>query len=68
MLRHDVVSSNIRSIGYEQGVLEIAFHSGRIYQYSNVSQMEYNNLMNAYSHGKYFNAYIKDYYPCSRIL
>lgn len=67
MLRQRVCSSDIHSIGYDKGVLEIAFNSGGIYQYSNVSLMEYTNLMNADSHGKYFHAYIKNYYPCSRI-
>ena len=39
MIRNDVISSNLKSIGYDSAscILEIEFHSGGIYQYSQVS-------------------------------
>ena len=64
MDRIQVVSSNIRSVGYEAdiGILEIEFTSGSIYQYFDVPEREYEELMNAASIGKYFNRKIKDNY------
>jgi hypothetical protein len=66
MVRTFVQSSDIRSVGYNQGTLEIEFHSGGIYQYYNVPESVYRSLMAASSHGKYFHEYIKDYYPCKK--
>ena len=65
MIEHEAVSSsNIRSIGYNRGnqILEIEFHSGSVYQYFDVTEETWQGLMNAGSHGKYFNAYIKGHY------
>jgi len=69
MKRQGVSSSNICSIGYDplSKTLEIEFNSGGIYQYLNVPESEYNALMSASSHGKYFLAYIKDHYTCIKI-
>lgn len=60
MHRQFVSSSNIRSIGYDNGTLEVEFNSGGIYQYKNVPQSLYTGLMNASSHGSYFAQYIKN--------
>ena len=51
-----VSSSNINSVGYdeENQILEIEFQHGGIYQYFDVSKSEYDALLNAASHGKYF--------------
>lgn len=59
MYRQYVSSSNIRSIGYENGTLEVEFNRGGIYQYHGVPENLYRNLMNASSHGSYFENYIK---------
>lgn len=61
MHRISVSSSNLASVGYdpENMILEIEFHNGGIYQYFNVPESVYKGLMNADSHGKYFDAYIK---------
>lgn len=61
MLRKNVSSSNIKSIGYDKSTstLEVEFLNGNIYQYSNVPESLYINLMNAGSHGEYLDAYIK---------
>ena len=37
------------------------------YQYFQVSEQEYNELMNAQSHGKYFNRVIKNKYSYEKI-
>lgn len=62
-----VSSSNLESVGYENGILCIAFHGGRIYEYTGVPESVYQGLMAASSHGKYFHAYIRNVYPYSRI-
>ncbi len=57
MERQSVRSSNIASIGYDEinEILEIVFLSGGIYQYLDVPVYVYEELMDADSHGKYFN-------------
>lgn len=62
-----VSSSNIDSIGYEDGTLYVRFNSGSLYSYSNVPESVYRALMNADSHGKYFAAHIKNVYPYKHI-
>ncbi len=69
MQRKNVISSDIKSIGYDETscILEIEFNSVSVYQYYNVPRSVYIELMNATSHGKYFHRYIKDVYPVKRI-
>ena len=61
MQRQNVVSSNIKSIGYDpiRPTLEVEFKNGSIYQYFGVPQHLYQGLMQASSHGEYLDAYIK---------
>ena len=61
MERKKVVSSNLRSIGYDASTktLEVEFVDGGIYQYADVSAQVYAELMAATSHGSYFDAKIK---------
>ncbi len=69
MERYSVASSNIASIGYDAGTetLEVEFLSGAIYQYYNVPQNMYDQLMQAGSKGRFLNTYIKNAYPYSRV-
>ncbi|MEH2127459.1 KTSC domain-containing protein [Nostoc sp.] len=69
MLRTQVSSSDLQSVGYDATTctLEIKFHSGGIYQYLIVPETLYRGLMAASSHGKYFHAYIKDLYSYEKI-
>jgi len=62
MQRVDVKSSNIQSIGYDDGLLEIEFTNGRIYQYDGVELEKAEALINAESVGKFFFANIKNKY------
>lgn len=61
MVREQVSSSNLASIGYDPAtqILEIEFLSGRVYQYYGVPAALYEGLMAASSHGSYFNQFIK---------
>lgn len=67
MYMQPVSSSDLSSVGYENGTLYIAFNSGGVYSYSNVPVSVYKGLMSAGSHGKYFHVYIKNNYPYRRI-
>lgn len=61
MKRQAVESSNLASVGYDanSNTLEIAFNNGGVYQYFNVPESVYDGLMNASSHGQYFDRNIK---------
>lgn len=61
MERQSVESSNLASIGYdaENKILEIEFNHGGIYQYFDVPENVYEELMDADSHGQYFDRNIK---------
>lgn len=68
MDRQSVSSSSLASIGYNPNseTLEVEFvRNGKIYEYYNVPQFMYERLMEAPSHGAFFNAEIRDAYPCS---
>jgi hypothetical protein len=69
MHRHPVVSSNLKSIGYDLAsqTLEIEFHSGQVYQYFGVPEKVYRELIAASSHGKYFHKRIRDRYRHKRL-
>ena len=70
MERIPVISSDIASIGYDDASskLEIEFHSDNsIYQYYGVPKIEYDELMSASSHGKYFHKNIKNRYRYEKI-
>lgn len=69
MQRQAVSSSNLASIGYDASseILEVEFNSGRVYEYYDVPESEYDALMDASSHGRYFNANIRNDYECSEI-
>lgn len=64
MERTEVQSSNLKSVGYDPttSTLEVEFNGGSVYQYNNVPVSEYDGLMKAQSHGKYFVANVKNRY------
>lgn len=57
-----VASSNIASVGYDKQahILEIEFHHGAIYQYMNVPEKVYEELMSSPSQAAYFMNEIKE--------
>lgn len=68
MERQPVQSSNLAAVGYdaESRTLEIEFIHGGVYQYSDVPQSVYDDLMSAPSHGKFFHAHIRDKYSYTK--
>jgi hypothetical protein len=69
MERQKVVSSNIRSIGYDvaQRVLEVEFFSGKVYRYADVPAELYVEMRGAESIGRYFGARVKGVYACEQV-
>jgi len=69
MKRKFVESSMFASIGYDKkrNVLELEFNHGRIYQYYDVPQTIYKEIMGTSSKGRYFLANIEDCYEYARI-
>lgn len=57
----NVTSSNLDSVLYDEtsNSLFIKFHHGGVYEYFDVPQYIYENLLNAPSHGKYHAQFIK---------
>lgn len=69
MDRSAVGSSNISEIGYDPSseTLEVMFANGSVYQYYNVNQALFDQIMQAPSKGQFLNIYIKNAYPYSRV-
>jgi len=69
MDRTPVSSSNVSSIGYDSqaAFLEVEFTSGDVYQYFEVPEYLYKQLMNTSSHGQFLNDYIKHSYRYQKI-
>lgn len=68
MDRIPVSSSNIAAIGYDATTmtLEVEFKNGSVYQYFDVPEGEYMNLLGADSVGSYLNQNIKTGYRYSK--
>ena len=64
-----VVSSNVESIGYNEGtqILRIKFLNGAIYEYKNVPLMEFEQLKNASSVGSYLSRNIARNYSYEKV-
>ena len=63
MDRINVISSNLKSIGYDgvNRILEVKFHDNRVYQYFNVPPSLHLGLLHADSHGTFFARKIRAY-------
>ena len=60
-----VESSMIQAFGYDEDnkALLVIFNSGKTYQYSDVPQETYEELLEADSKGSYMRSFIIDCYP-----
>ena len=59
MQRQRVQSSNIASVGWSEGTMEIEFLNGGIYQYANVPHGLYIEFLSSNSKGQFFHSRIK---------
>jgi hypothetical protein len=67
MQRRPVTSSNVNSLGWEDGTLDVAFHSGHIYQYAGVPEGVYQAALGANSVGRYIAMHVVDKYESKRL-
>jgi len=69
MLRTPVSCKVVASVGYEDEsyVLEVEFHSGKIFQYSQVPREVYERFLTARSKGRFFHHYVRDRFPHKHI-
>jgi len=62
-----VKSSNIASVGYKDGKMQVQFKGGGLYSYNNVPESVFSDMKAAGSVGKYFHAKVKGVYPFTKI-
>lgn len=69
MKRIAVKSSSVISVGYDETrkILEVEFHGGAVYQYSNVPRADYDRLLDGRSIGRYINECIKARYAVKKL-
>jgi hypothetical protein len=68
MVREKVTSTSIKSVGFENNILEIEFlKTGYIYQYFEVPEEIYIRLMAAESKGAFFTKKIRNNYEFKKI-
>jgi uncharacterized protein len=69
MIKTPVSSSNVASVGYDQNTmtLEVEFKSGSVYQYFDVPEGVYREMMSADSIGTYLNQNIKNSFRYAQI-
>lgn len=68
-MMHEVQSSNVKSIGYEaeNQKLLVEYLSGQKYEYENVPQNIFDDLLDSVSKGRYMNQMIKGQYNGRRV-
>ena len=59
-----VESSNVECIGYEDGVIEVHFNNGYVYQYTSSL---FDEFLNSESKGRFVHQRLKDNFPIIRI-
>lgn len=67
MVRQPVISTNVYSVGYDNGVLEVQFLNGAIYQYFNVPFEIYRHLVSFTHPGTYLARAVKGRFRYQRI-
>lgn len=67
MIRKQVVSTNVASVGYSTGVLEVEFHNGSVYQYYGVPELYYAQMANYPHPGTFLSRKVKGRYLYKRI-
>ena len=69
MERTPVRSRDIAVVGYdgEKQLLEVAFRTGGVYHYKQVSESLYRDLLAAPSIGKYFEEHVKRQFAYTKI-
>lgn len=68
MERKSVESSNIAEVGYDAdyATLEVMFKDGKIYQYFDVPENVYDEMLSSDSVGRYFTVHVRGTYRFAR--
>lgn len=61
MHRTCVQSTNVRSIGYSNGIIEVEFKDGSIYHYYGASEALFNQFLNSSSKGQFVHRVLNRY-------
>ena len=67
MERKSVTSSNIKSIGFDNGTMQVEFRGGAVYDHFDVPGDAYDKLMSADSKGAHYHKAIKGQYKVQRL-
>ena len=67
MNRRPVTSSNIASIGWDEGVLEVEYRSGHLYEYADVPEGVYQAALGASSVGKFVASEVQGNFQSKRL-
>jgi len=69
MNRQPVTSSNVAEVGYDMDtmILEVAFQNGTVYQYFDVPESIYQELLRSDSVGTFLNQQIKNSYRYAKV-
>jgi len=62
-----VVSSNLKAIGYAEHVMQVEFQNGGIYRYYDVPVSVFDEIMRAESVGKFYAKYVKGFYLSQKV-
>jgi len=68
MKRNPIKSRTLASVGYENGMLDIEFDSGRVWRYYDVPVALYTGLLQADSASMYFRSYINSNGYCHELI
>lgn len=63
---HEVESSNLEAVGFREDTLVVKFKKGAVYSYNGVDRSVFEDLLNAESVGKFFNANVRKAFPYKR--
>jgi hypothetical protein len=61
MRKMPVISTNVRSIGYFKGVIEVEFNNGSVYHYFGANEYLFNQFLNAPSKGQFVHHVLRHY-------
>lgn len=69
MNRIPIQSSNLAEVGYDTDsmMLEVLFHNGTVYQFFDVPEALYLEMMQSDSKGKFFNTQIKNSFRFAKL-
>ena len=68
MQHHLIDSKAFRSHGYENGIMEVTYHSGKTYAHPGVPPELYQQFLAAKSKGAFFGRHIRAQFPGTKAM